>query len=155
MTETVLWALEDFQVGASIALPPYPVSEEEILAFARQYDPQPFHVDAEAARDSIFGGLVASGWMTTAIFMRMQYDGFLKRSTCLGSPGVDEIRWLLPVRPGDVLQGEVRVTEVRPSRSKPDRGAVFTEGHLENQAGEAVMTLKARALFRRRAEAGA
>ncbi len=90
----IQWALEDFVVGESIALPPYRVSEEEILTFALQYDPQPVHVDAEAARHSIFGGLVASGWMTMAVFMRMQYEGFLRYSTCLGSPGVDEIRWL-------------------------------------------------------------
>ncbi|WP_116365948.1 MaoC family dehydratase [Parahaliea mediterranea] len=150
MSEAIRWAFEDFEVGTSIVLPPYRVSEEEILAFARQYDPQPFHVDAEAAQHSIFGGLVASGWMTTAVFMRMQYDGFLRSSSCLGSPGVDEIRWLLPVRPGDELRGEARVTEVRPSRSKPDRGVVFTDCHLENQAGELVMTLKAKALFARR-----
>lgn len=150
MTTTATRAFEDFREGELIPLHPYRVSEEQILAFARQYDPQPFHTDPEAAKASIFGGLVASGWMTTAVFMRMQYDGFIRDSTCLGSPGVDEIRWLLPVRPGDELRGECRVTAVRPSRSKPDRGAVFADCEVRNQDGEVVMTLRTRALFRRR-----
>lgn len=150
MTTQKHWAFEDFREGVTIALAPYRVSEAEIVAFARQYDPQSFHVDPEAARHSIFGGLVASGWMTTAVFMRMQYDSFIAHSTCLGSPGVDEIRWLVPVRPGDELRGSCRVTEARPSRSKPDRGAVFYACQIENQAGEVVMTLQSRALFGRR-----
>jgi acyl dehydratase len=143
-------AFEDFRVGESLALGPREVTEEEILAFARVYDPQPFHTDPVAARSSMFGGLVASGWMTTAIFMRMQCDSFLLASTCLGSPGVEEIRWLLPVRPGDVLSGEAQVTECRPSRSRPDRGVVFFACRIQNQQGELVMTLRSCVLFGRR-----
>ncbi|QIB64180.1 MaoC family dehydratase [Kineobactrum salinum] len=144
------WAFEDLVPGVCIELPAYEVTEAEILAFARQYDPQYFHTDPVAARQSLFGGLIASGWMTTGIFMRMQCDAFLLDSTCMGSPGVDEIRWLHPVRPGDVLRGESRVTEARPSRSRPDRGAVFSDVSIHNQRGEVVMTLRSRAIFARR-----
>lgn len=150
MNSNAQWAFEDFAVGVCIALPAYEVSEAEILAFGRQYDPQYFHTDPVAARESLFGGLIASGWMTTAICMRMQCDTYLLDSTCMGSPGVDEIRWLLPVRPGDVLSGENRVTEVRPSRSRPDRGAVFSAVTIQNQRGEVVMTLRSRAIYGRR-----
>ncbi len=144
------FAFEDFYTGQCIPLSTYTVSEQQIIDFAKQYDPQAFHVDPVAAQDSIFGGLVSSGWMTTAVFMRMQYDGFLARSTCLGSPGVDQIRWLLPVRPGDTLEGEMRVVETIASRSKPDRGAVIAAVEVRNQSGDTVMTLQTRALFRRR-----
>lgn len=144
-------AFEDFHRGEVIVLPEYPVGEEEILEFARRYDPQYFHTDPEAARASPFGGLIASGWMTTAIFMRMQCEAFIIDSTCMGAPGVDEVRWLLPVRPGDVLGGEVVVTEVKLSRSKPDRGVVFADATVRNQHGDAVMTLGTRAIFGRRA----
>lgn len=150
MTPTTTRAFEDFVEGECIPLAPYRVTAEEIVEFAGKYDPQPFHVDAEAAAGSMFGGLVASGWMTSAIFMRMQCDAYLLDSTCMGSPGVDEIRWLLPVRPGDELRGECRVTGLKPSRSKPDRGVVFFACQLENQAGDVVMTLRSLALFRRR-----
>lgn len=155
MNSSARWAFEDFVEGVCIPLPPYEVTEAEILAFARQYDPQYFHTDPVAARDSPFGGLIASGWMTTAIFMRMQCDACMLDSTCMGSPGVDEIRWLQPVRPGDVLRGENRVTEARPSRSRPDRGAVFSDVTISNQRDEVVMTLRSRAIFgRRNAQSG-
>lgn len=150
MTQNTRKALEDFREGECIPLPEYTVTEEEIIDFARRYDPQYFHTDPEAARESQFGGLIASGWMTTAVFMRMQCEAFILNSTCMGAPGVDEICWLKPVRPGDVLGGEVRVTEVRPSRSKPDRGIVFTDASVRNQSGEEVMTLRSRAFFQRR-----
>ncbi|MFV0275774.1 MAG: MaoC family dehydratase [Parahaliea sp.] len=150
MTTLKSRAFEDFFVGERIAFKPYAVTAEEIVAFACQYDPQPFHVDADAARESIFGGLVASGWMTSAIFMRMQCESFILQSTCLGSPGVDEIRWLVPLRPGDELGGEAVVTAVKPSRSKPDRGVVYFDGRLWNQQRETIMILKSLALFGRR-----
>lgn len=143
-------ALEDFREGESIPLPEYPVTEAEIIDFARRYDPQYYHVDPEAARSSQFGGLIASGWMTTAIFMRMQCEAFILDSSCIVAPGVDDIRWLRPVRPGDVLSGEVRIREVRPSRSKPDRGTVFADAMVVNQDGEEVMTLRTKAIFGRR-----
>jgi acyl dehydratase len=154
MTSDKLKAFEDFRVGERLGLGPRWVGEEEMIAFASAYDPQPFHTDPEAARASIFKGLVASGWMTSAIFMRLQCDSFMLASTCLGSPGVDEIRWLLPVRPGDELSGEAEVTELRPSRSRPDRGVVFFDCRLWNQRGETVMTLRSCALFGRRDGAG-
>lgn len=140
-------AFEDFRVGKRMALPDYTISEREMLDFARRYDPQPFHTDPEAAAESPFGGLIGSGWLTTAVLMRMQCDAFLSDSTCVGSPGVDEIRWLHPVRPGDTLSGFAEVIEVRPSRSKPDRGAVFCAVSVSNQHDDVVMTLKTRAIF--------
>ena len=143
-------AFEDFQVGQRIPLAEYSLSEAEMIDFASRYDPQPMHTDPAAAANSSFGGLIASGWLTTAVFMRMQYEAFIADSLCIASPGVDEIRWLLPVRPGDTLGGECRVTEVRPSRSKPDRGAVFCRGTIHNQHGEEVMTVATRAIFLRR-----
>jgi acyl dehydratase len=94
--------------------------------------------------------LIGSGWLTTAVLMRMQCDAFLLDSTCVGSPGVDEIRWLVPVRPGDTLSGFAEVIESRPSRSRPDRGAVFCAVALSNQDGDVVMTLKTRAIFMKR-----
>lgn len=150
MNQKNIRVLEDFYQGECIALPEYTVTEVEIVDFARRYDPQYFHTDPKAARASQFGGLIASGWLTTAIFMRMQCDAFILNSTCIVAPGVDEIRWLKPVRPGDVLSGEVLVREVRPSHSKPDRGAVYADAVVVNQKGEKVMTLRTTAIFARR-----
>ncbi len=141
---------EDFRPGDTVALGQKPVSEAEILAFARDYDPQAFHIDKEAAKRSTFGGLVASGWHSCAIFMRLFVDGFLKESSALASPGVDQIRWLKPVRPGDVLSGRITVVDAVPSRSKPDRGLVHHDCELTNQRGEVVLTMRTLALFGRR-----
>ena len=141
---------EDFRPGEIVTLGSRSISEAEITAFARDYDPQSFHIDAEAARHSAFGGLVASGWHSCAIFMRLFVDGLLKESSALASPGVDEIRWLKPVRPGDRLSGKVTVTDITPSRSKPDRGLVRHFCELSNQRGEVVMTMRTLALFARR-----
>ena len=141
---------EDFHPGETLALGNRGISEAEITAFARDYDPQSFHIDAEAARHSAFGGLVASGWHSCAIFMRLLVDGLLKESSALASPGVDEIRWLKPVRPGDRLSAKVTVTDATPSRSKPDRGLVRHFCELSNQHGEIVMTMRTLALFARR-----
>jgi acyl dehydratase len=142
--------LEDFQPGETIDLGNCTVSRDEILEFARRYDPQPFHVDEEAARRSIYGGLIASGWHTAALFMRLLVDGMIAGSQSLGSPGVDEIRWLKPVRPGDTLTGRVIVLEVVPSRSKPDRGHLRTRYEVFNQNGEKVMTIVSLSMYRRR-----
>ncbi|MBI2962411.1 MAG: MaoC family dehydratase, partial [Deltaproteobacteria bacterium] len=114
--------LEDFRVGEIIELGSRAVGRDEIIEFGRRYDPQPFHVDEQAARESIYGGLIASGWHTASMFMRLMVDGMIAGSRSMGSPGVDEIRWLKPVRPGDTLRGRVVILEVVPSRSKPDRG---------------------------------
>jgi acyl dehydratase len=141
---------EDFQPGETFPLGSRAISEADIVAFAREYDPQLFHIDPEAARASNFGGLVASGWHTCAIFMRLAVDGLLRDSSALASPGVDEIRWLKPVRPGDVLRGRLDVLEAVPSRSKPDRGLVKHLGELSNQHGDVVMTIRAMSLFGRR-----
>jgi acyl dehydratase len=141
---------EDFRVGDVTELGSVDVTREEIVEFARRYDPQPFHVDEEAAADGPFGGLIASGWHTTALFMGMFVRSILLDSASMGSPGVEEIRWTAPVRPGDRLTGRVTVTDVQPSSKRPDRGTVFTTSEVRNQDGVVVMTLKARGFFRRR-----
>ena len=115
--------LEDFTAGEVIDLGSYTLDEAEILEFARRFDPQPFHVDPERAAASIYGGLIASGWHTCGIFMRLAVDGLIGDSSSMGSPGLDNLRWLLPVRPGDTLRARYTVLEVTPSRSRPDRGA--------------------------------
>jgi acyl dehydratase len=141
---------EDFAVGDVTDVGPVTVSAEEIVEFASRYDPQPFHVDEEAAKASPFGGLIASGWHTTALFMGMFVPAVLLDSASLGSPGVEEIRWTAPVRPGDTLSGRSTVTEVRPSSTNARRGTVFTTNEVFNQDGVLVMTLKARGFFARR-----
>jgi len=142
---------EDVEVGASRQLGSYTMSREEILAFGRQFDPQPFHTDEEAARRTPYGGLIASGWHTAAVSMRLMVDGLLADgSGSLGSPGVDELRWLLPVRPGDTLSVATEVLEKKPSRSRPDRGSVLLRIRVANQRAEEVMTMVARGILRRR-----
>jgi acyl dehydratase len=142
---------EDFNVGDVTEVGPVSVSEAEIIDFAERFDPQPFHIDPEAAKSSPFGGLIASGWHTTALFMGMFVRGILLDSASLGSPGVEAIRWTAPVRPGDTLTGRVTITDVKPSETNPKRGTVFTTSEVFNQDGERVMTLKARGFFARRA----
>jgi acyl dehydratase len=141
---------EDFTPGQVIDMGPRRVSEAEIVAFARRYDNQDFHTDAAAARLTPFGGIVASGWHTIALCMRMMADGYLHDAASLGSPGVDEVRWLKPVRPGDELRYRAVVREAVPSRSKDDRGIVRVDFTLSNQRGEKVMTMKAMQMFGRR-----
>jgi acyl dehydratase len=142
--------LEDFAPGQVRESAPRTLTKDEIVAFAREYDPQPFHVDEEAAARSVFGGLIASGWQTVGIMMRLMWDTFLKDTASLGSPGSDEIRWLQPVRPGDTLRARFTVLEVVPSRSKPDRGIVHTRAELFNQHGALVMTQRGLGMFGRR-----
>lgn len=141
---------EDFRPGEAIELGSRNVTETEIIAFARDYDPQSFHLDAAAAKASIFGGLVASGWHVAAMFMRLFVEGLLKESSVLASPGVDALRWLKPVKPGDRLTARITVREAVPSRSKPDRGLVRHFCEVLNQDGETVMTMETLALFGRR-----
>ena len=141
---------DDFQPGEVIELGSYQVPREEILAFARQFDPQPFHIDEEAARRSIFGGIIASGWHTASICHRLLVQGLLTHSASMGSPGLDELRWLLPVRPEDVISARTEVLSLTPSRSKADRGAIKFRMEVRNQKGEVVMTELATALFARR-----
>lgn len=141
---------EDLPAGTVFEFGPREVTRDEIIAFARQFDPQWFHIDEAAAKHSIYGGLIASGWQTCAIMMRMIYDGFLLRAACLGSPGVDNLRWLKPVRPGDVLRVRMTIVEARPSRSKPDRGTVKLNWEVFNQNDEPVMTIDGVQIYRRR-----
>lgn len=119
------------------------VTEDEIIEFARRFDPQEMHIDPQAAMQGAFGGLIASGWHTAAMMMRLVVDHFLPGKASLGSPGIDELRWLRPVRPGDVLRVRVTVLDATRSRSKPDRGVVRTLMEVLNQHGEVVMSLKA------------
>jgi acyl dehydratase len=142
---------EDFEVGKIQEAGSRTVTRDEILEFARKFDPQPFHVDEEAARRSPFGGLIASGWHTAALCHGILVEEFLGAdSGSMGSPGVDELRWLKPVRPGDTLTVRTEVLEVKPSRSKPG-GLVKLRYAMRNQNGEEVMTMIANGFFRRRA----
>lgn len=139
---------EDYVPGEIFEFGDHAISADEIVEFARRYDPQPFHVDTAAAAGSSFAGLVASGWMTGAVLMRMMCDHFIPPESAMGSPGVDQLRWLRAVRPGDRLHARVTIVETRRSRSKPDRGAVVLRQEAINQAGEVVMTLFGRSLHR-------
>ena len=141
---------EDLQPGQVHELGSRAVSEEEIVAFARQWDPQPFHVDPEAAKGSPFGGLIASGWHTGAMWMRLYVDSLLGGDAAMGSPGIEELRWLAPVRPGDTLQGRLTVLDATPSERRPDRGTVRIRGEMVNQDGVTVMSMVSRGHFRRR-----
>lgn len=132
---------EDFLVGDVFDLGPLTVTQEEIIAFARQYDPQYFHTDPERAKDSIFGGLVASGWHTTALFMRMFVDGLLSQTDSIASPGVEETSWLKPVRPGDTLRCRFIVTTANISKSRPSMGILRSRIEMYNQRDEQVMTM--------------
>ena len=134
---------EDYVPGAVYEYGRIPVTEAEIVDFARRFDPQYIHVDLEQAVQGPFGGLIASGWHTAAMTMRLIVDNFLPKSASLGSPGIDELRWLRPVRPGDVLSVRLSVLDATRSRSKPDRGVVRTLCEVLNQDREVVMSLKA------------
>jgi acyl dehydratase len=139
---------EDYPVGAVFEGGRVEVSEADILDFARRWDPQAMHVDKAAATAGRFGGLIASGWHTGAIMMRLLTEVFISPECSLASPGVDELRWLLPVRPGDALRLKVTVLEARRSRSKPDQGVVISLVEVLNQHDAAVMSLKPISLMR-------
>ena len=115
--------------------------QDEMIAFARRFDPQPFHIDPVAAKQSIFGGLIASGWYTAGLMMRLFADHYLSHVASLGSPGVDKVRWLKPVRPGDAISIRVTILETKRSSSKPDRGIVHSSIEVLNQIGEIVMNM--------------
>jgi acyl dehydratase len=144
------YAFEDFVVGDAIACGPRTVTAEEIVAFASQFDPQPFHVDAEAGARSIYGSLIASGWHTASLAMRMACDGYLLDSTSAGSPGIDALRWIRPVRAGDTIRSEIVTVETRPSQSRPDRGVVVSEWRVFNQDDDLVMTMRGMGMFLKR-----
>lgn len=141
---------EDYAEGSVHEFGTVEVTTDEIIAFACRYDPQSFHTDPETAKESIYGGLIASGWLTAALMMRLIVDHYLPRAASLGSPGVDELRWSLPVRPGDRLTVRAAVVQARVSQSKPDRGIVRTAVEVLNQRREVVMTMLALNFIRRR-----
>jgi acyl dehydratase len=141
---------EDFPVGEVVEYGDTEVSAVRIKAFAEQFDPQPFHLDENAARDSVAGGLIASGWHTAAMLMRMNCDHFLNRSASQGGPGVEELNWLKPVRPGDRLRVRRTTLGARPSASRPELGLVDFAFEVVNQKDEVAMTQKNVAIFKRR-----
>jgi len=141
---------DDFQAGERFVSAGATISEAAILDFALAYDPQPFHLDTMAAAKGPYGGLIASGFQTLALTFRMFYQANIVNACSMGSPGFDELRWLLPVRPGDTLTAEAEVLEVRPSGSKPDRGVVRMGFATKNQHGDTVMTFLATMILARR-----
>ena len=133
---------EDYIAGSVHEFGPIPVDEQEVIEFGRRFVPLSYHIDKEAAKNSIYGRLIASGWHTAALMMRLYSDNYLSRVANLGSPGCDELRWIQPVFPGDQLSIRVRVLETRRSDSKPDRGIVQSFVEVLNQKSEVVMTVK-------------
>ena len=149
MAEPLLY-WEDFPVGDTMEMGSHTFTEAEIIAFARQFDPQAFHVDPEGAKKSYFKGLIASGWHTCAVAMRLMVDKYVARSASLGSPGLDNIRWLAPVRAGDTVSYRRTTTVARPSESKPGVGLIHSRWEATNQRGEMVMTMEGWGMFGRR-----
>ena len=147
---TIKYYWEDFSAGQVRETGGHSLSEEEIIEFAKKYDPQPFHIDKDKASLSFFGGLIASGWQTAGLCMRMLCDLYLLESASLGSPGIDELRWVKPVRPGDTLRLKSTVLETRASTSRPDMGTVRSRSEVYNQRGELVMHMSGVGMFRRR-----
>jgi acyl dehydratase len=141
---------EDFKPGQVTEIGPRPITREEIIAFAAEFDPQPMHLDEEAASASMLGGLAASGWHTCCIVMRMISDGMLDRTSFMGAPGVEEVRWRAPVRPGELLRLRVTVLETRASRSRPDMGFVKFHYELFGTGDRLLMTLIVNPMFGRR-----
>ena len=149
-TKTYRYYWEDFPIGQVSDLGEMPVTREAVIEFARQFDPQPFHLDDEAARGTLFGRLSASGWHTCAMAMRMMCDAYLLESASLGSPGIDNLRWPKPVFPGDVLRLRMEVLEARPMASKPHVGLVKSRWEMRNQHAEPVLTMEGWGMFGRR-----
>ena len=129
---------EDYQAGDIFELGSYEVNQEEIIEFSRKYDPFPFHIDEKAAQETVFKGIISSGWLTGLIWLRMMHESFLCHETTLGSPGHEEMLWPKPVRPGDRLTGVAEIKESKVSKSKPDLGFVRYTSTLQNQKGEEV-----------------
>jgi acyl dehydratase len=134
---------EDYEAGSVYEFGSIAVEEAEIIDYARRFDPQVFHTDPEAAKRTVFRGLIASGWHTAAMTMRLFVDHYLSWGASLGSPGIDELRWIMPVRPGDELSIRVTFLEANRSRSKPDRGVIRSFIEVLNQHHEVVLTMKA------------
>lgn len=141
---------EDYVPGAVHEFGSIAVEEAEVVAFAKRYDPQDFHTDPEAAKATVFGGLIASGWQTCGLMMRLYAEHYLTKCASLASPGVDELRWVRPVRPGDVLSVRVTIQDAVASRSKPDRGVVTSFIEVLNQKLEVVLSMRAVNMIGRR-----
>ena len=148
MAITIFW--EDLQPGTVRELGTTSVTAEEIKEFAGKYDPQPFHLDEEAAKDSMFGGLVASGWHTAALAMRLTVDNMLRQAASMGSPGLESLKWLKPVHPGDRLALRHTILESRPLKSRPDTGLVRSRWEMFNQDGDKVLEMEGYGMFGRR-----
>lgn len=142
--------LEDFEAGRSYELGSFSLTDEQIIDFATQFDPQAFHIDPAAAEESVFGGLIASGWHTVGCVMRLMVDNLIPPQSALGSPGIDNLRWLQPVRPGINYRAVYTVDSVRDSKSKPDRGMISTTTDLFDPDGEKVMTFSGIGMYRKR-----
>jgi acyl dehydratase len=148
MAVSIYW--EDLQPGSVRELGTTSPTAEEIKQFAGQFDPQPFHLDEEAGRQSLFGGLCASGWHTCAMAMRLTVDGMLRHSSSLGSPGLENLKWLKPVYPGDVLSLRHTILDSRALRKRPDTGMVRSRWEMFNQDGDKVLEMEGYGFFRRR-----
>ena len=144
---------EDFQVGSVREFGSHTLTADEIVRFAREFDPQPFHLDEAAGRQSLFGGLAASGWHTCALVMRMMCDAYLLDAASLGSPGLESLKWRKPVLAGDHLHVRMSILESRPMGSRPDVGLVRARWEAINQRGEEVLAMEGWNMFRRRGEA--
>ncbi|HYN62279.1 MAG TPA: MaoC family dehydratase [Rubrivivax sp.] len=152
---TIRFYWEDFAVGSTREFGAMAVTREATLAFARDFDPQPFHLDDEAAAASLFGRLAASGWHSCAMAMRLMCDDYLLESSSLGSPGIDNLRWLKPVYPGDTLRMRLTVLESRSMKSRPGVGLVRTQWQMFNQHDEAVLSMEGWGMFAKRDAADA
>jgi len=141
---------EDLNIGQKILIGPISVTEVEIIEFAKKFDPQPFHIDAEKAKDSLFGGLCASGWHTCSLYMRMLYDGLLINLASLGSPGMNEIRWLKPLFPNETIKGELHIINKTPSKSKPFIGSIIIDSKVFNSKKELIMTMQSISIVKKR-----
>ncbi|WP_210396934.1 MaoC family dehydratase [Motiliproteus sediminis] len=144
--------LDDFTIGEVLETPAVTLTESEVIDFALKYDPQPFHLDLPAAEQSLFGGLIASGFQTLALSFRLFIQSGILRDSSMGSPGIDELRWLAPVRPGDTIHTRLEVLETKPSRSKPDRGILRLRYEVMNQRDELVLSYVINHFLKRRSE---
>jgi acyl dehydratase len=144
----IFW--EDFTVGERFDMGRHTFTESEIVEFARRFDPQPFHVDPQAAKDGFFGGVIASGWHTCSVAMRLMVESYLGQAASLGAPGVDQVRWPQPVRPGDTLAFSREVLAARPSATRPGVGLVKHRFEAVNQRGELALAMESWGMFGRR-----
>ena len=141
---------EDLNKGDNYTLGPIFVSKKEILEFANKYDPQVFHIDEKKAKESLFGGLCASGWHTCSLYMKMLCDGFIKNLASLGSPGMNQIRWIKPLFPNQNITGKVTIISKTPSRSKPNIGSLITDSEVYNNKKEIIMTLQSISIVKKK-----